>query len=589
MYTNYNTVNTTNNGSDNVIFHKENEPKSKGNKFLEVIWKILLIILVFVLLFLGLFHFGIISLASSVYPEVIVLNQSEVGIKKGKGYQIVSNVLPENASNKQIIYESSDPSIASVNEYTGYVTAKKNGRAVITVKTLVNEVFSECVINVGNVSIPVNSVNISNNNINLAVGYSETLKYNVQPSNATELKFNFSSSNPSVAKVSSNGIITGVKSGNAIITISNNNNTVTDTAYVTVYQKGDTTVVSGEAVKTDNYPKSINIPSSKSLSIGSTLQLNAVISPSGTQDNITWMSTNPSVATVDSDGTIRANSVGTADIVAKTINNLTSVCHLTVGSYEIKLKKIYITTNYSYLKVGQTRKLYAAYEPTNASNPSITWSSDNPSVVSVDKTGNIKCLKIGSAKITAVASEGGLSDSVTIEVGGDGNIIEVNKIELDATSKTIYVGASEQITPKILPSNATYKALTYTSSDTSIVTVDSNGLIKGLRDGTATITVRTNHENISTNMKITVRNNPATGVELETTSLTLSQNESYMLSAKVIPSNASNKTVTYTSSNSSIVKVDQTGNITGLSKGTATITVTPNGGGASSTCLVTVK
>ena len=258
MYTEYNSQNTYN--EVNVEEFESNSNNNKGSqKIFSIIWKILLVILLFIFLFLGLIKFGVISLNSSIAPEAILLNQNEIGIKKGGTYQLISTIVPENANNKQVIWSSSDPSIATVNEVSGYVKGIKKGTAVITVKTLINDKTSECVVNVEDKNVLVTKININEKYISLAVGYSHSLSYRTTPSNATELSLNFTSSDPSVVTIDSKGIIKGIKPGSAIITVASNNGLVKDTTYVTVYKKGNTNVVSGESIATNNYPSKIEL------------------------------------------------------------------------------------------------------------------------------------------------------------------------------------------------------------------------------------------------------------------------------------------------------------------------------------------
>ena len=144
MYTEYNSDNVKNVIYGNPDDYKEEKP----NKFLSMIWKILLVIIILIVGFILLIQFGVISFSSSIMPDAILLNQNEIGIKKGKSYQLVSTVLPENANNKQVIWTSSDPKIVSVNETTGYITGVNEGTATITVKTLINNISTDCVVNV---------------------------------------------------------------------------------------------------------------------------------------------------------------------------------------------------------------------------------------------------------------------------------------------------------------------------------------------------------------------------------------------------------------------------------------------------------
>ena len=113
MYTEYNGKNLSNNNENNNIqennnqaninnsLYKEPDDKDKksdkGNRFLGVVWKVSLVAVVFISLFLSLINFGFISLASSAIPNAIVFNQNEIGMKRGTGYQLVTTVLPVNA------------------------------------------------------------------------------------------------------------------------------------------------------------------------------------------------------------------------------------------------------------------------------------------------------------------------------------------------------------------------------------------------------------------------------------------------------------------------------------------------------------
>ena len=574
---------------DSNIYAEKDNNANGFNKFFSVVWKILLVTIVFSVGFLLLIQFNVLTLTSNVLPEVLSFNQTEIGLKKGKNYQLVTTILPENATNKQIVYSSSDPEVAIVNEITGYITALKEGVAKITAKTLINGKETECIVNVGNIDVAANSLAIKQKKIDIASGHSSTIQYTLSPPNATNGNVNFTSSDTSVAAVDSNGNITALKEGTAVIKAETNNGILSDETYVTVYKKGEATVVNGDVVKTESYPDSITIPTDKSLTIGSTVLLEPNITPNNATSIIEYSSTNSKVATVSSDGVVTAVGIGSADIIARTINNLAAKCHVTVGNYNIELKNIYITTRYSFLQVGMTKKLYVSYEPINASNPTVTFTSSNPNIVSVDNSGNVLAKNIGKATITVKSQSSNLTDTMEIEVGGESVVIPLTSLSIGKANREVYVGSTELIKPSFTPTNTTYTSVTYSSSDTSVATVDSSGQVRGIKEGKATITVRVNRSNILATTTFTVKNNPATSVELSKTSLNLKQSETDILASTVLPANASNKTVTYISSDTSIATVDNTGKITAINKGTTTITVKPNGGGQASTCIVTVS
>lgn len=604
MYTEYNSQNM-NQGYNpyNNMYNNNDDDNNSGNdtglnKIFGFIWKILLVILVLVLLFLGLVQFGVISLSSDVSPDEIVLNVNEIGIKKGRGYQLTTTVLPENAKNKQVVYESSDPKIASVNEVSGYVKGINVGTAIIKVKTLINNKETECLVNVEGEGVMVQSISLNTKNINLAVGHTYGLSYRITPNNATELGAVFYSSDPSVATVDSQGNVRGVREGNAVITVSVNNGAITDTAYVNIYKKGTTTTVqeSGgqtEVVQTVNYPDNISI-SSKSLSInkGSTAQLQATINPSNAVSALSWRSSNTKVATVDGNGLVTAVGVGSADIVVKTVNNKTASCKITVGNYSVKVSKVNITTKYINMTVGgKSYKLFADITPSNATNRTIYWSSSDSRVATVDSNGNVTAVSPGSVTIKARSADGNHESSATVDVSGNSAGIEVKKISFKKSNYQVGLNSTISLSSYVTynPSNTTYKSLTYTSSNTNVATVDNNGLVRGVGVGSATITATTKQGGVSANTTISVKEIAATSVALGQTEITLNKGEIFTLKAEVKPENASNKTVSFMSSNQSVAIVDKNGTITAVGSGTATITVKPNGGGASSTCVVRVN
>lgn len=585
MYTEYNSNNVSNVNN----FNQANDYDEKPNKFLSVLWKILLVIIILIIGFLLLIKFKVLSFTSSVMPNAIVLNQNEIGIKKGKGYQLVSTVLPENAENKQVVWESSDPKIVSVNSVTGYITGVKEGSATITVKTLINDISTDCIVNVSGKNILVSKIFLNEKRISLAVGYTHSLTYQITPKNATENDLIFTSSDSSVATVNQSGVIQGLKEGNAIITVSSSNGLAKDTTYVSVYKKGASTVVDGEPIKTDNYPKSLTVsPQSLNLKLGGSSQLIASVLPEKSNNQISWSSTNSRVATVDSNGLVSAVGMGSATIIARTINDITYNVNVLVGNYSKELRSILVTTNYISLSVSNSKQLAVAFTPADASNKNVFWTSSNPSVATVDKHGVVKAISPGSTIIKATSEDGGYTDTATIEVVNYDNIIEEKSIAFDSSSYTVGIGSTKSLIPIITPSNATFKSVRFESSNPSIATVDENGVVRGLKEGTVSITATTNRNRLKATTTIIVKYINATSVKVNTTNVNLGKNETFTLVATVLPSDATNKKVSYSVSNSNIATIDANGIITGKNTGTATITITPSEGNPA-TVLVNVK
>ena len=228
------------------------------------------------------------------------------------------------------------------------------------------------------------------------------------------------------------------------------------------------------------------------------------------------------------------------------------------------------------LSLGETVTLIATVYPEDAVDKTVTWSSSNSSVASV-VGGKVAALSVGSAVITAKAGNCSAVCAVTVST------VEVSKIELSQTSLTLFEGDTVQLTATVYPENATDKTVMWSSSDTSVVTVD-NGKITAISIGSATVTARSG--NVTAGCSVKVNPVDVSLIELSQTSVTLLVGESVELTATVYPENATYQTVTWSSSDTDVVIVDD-GKVTALSPGFATVTA--RSGNAEAECSVTVN
>ncbi len=190
-------------------------------------------------------------------------------------------------------------------------------------------------------------------------------------------------------------------------------------------------------------------------------------------------------------------------------------------------------------------------------------------------------------------------NSITLTLGGGGSVtppdpVSVTGVSLNKTSTTIAIGASETLTATITPANADNQAVTWSSNNTAVATVNQTGKVTGVSAGTATITVTTQDGNKTATCTVTVPDPSAdpvavTGVSLNKTSTSLTVGATETLTATVAPANATNQAVTWSSNNTAVASVDQNGKVTGVSAGTATITVTTQDGNKTAMCTVTVS
>jgi uncharacterized protein YjdB len=233
---------------------------------------------------------------------------------------------------------------------------------------------------------------------------------------------------------------------------------------------------------------------------------------------------------------------------------------------------------------GDSQTLTATISPSNAENQKVLWSSSNASVATV-REGVVTAVKAGTATITVKSDDGG--KTATCEVTVIANGIPVTGVTLDKTSYEMTVGDEFTLSATVTPDNATNKNVSWSSSNSSVATVD-NGKVTAVKVGTATITVKTEDGGKTATCEIIVKSIPVEGVTLDKTSIEITEGEEIRLTATVTPDNATNKNVSWSSSNSSVATVDN-GKVTAVKAGTATITVRTEDGGKTASCEVTVK
>jgi uncharacterized protein YjdB len=330
------------------------------------------------------------------------------------------------------------------------------------------------------------------------------------------------------------------------------------------------------------------------ISIGGYETLTAIVAPANaTNNDVTWNSNNPAVATV-TNGVVIGMSVGSAAITVTTVDGgKTATCAVTVIANSIAVTSVSLNKTSASINLGNYEILTATVSPANATNQNITWISSNTSVATVSSSGLVTTVSVGSATITATTVDGGYTASCTVTVtGSGGDYIAVTSVSLNKNSTSLSVNNTDTLIPTIEPSNATNKSVTWSSSNTAVATV-SNGVVRGVSFGSATITVTTidNHKTAICAVTIFADGGntvPVTGVTLNKISTIIDLGNIEILAATVSPTNATNQNVTWGSSANGIATVSATGVITAVSVGSATITVTTVDGNKTADCAVTV-
>ena len=350
-------------------------------------------------------------------------------------------------------------------------------------------------------TVPVPTVAVSGVSLNktslsfTGTGSSQTLTATVSPSNATNKTLTWSSSNTSVATVS-NGVVKAVGFGTATITAKSNNGK-TASCKVTVNPIQPTGIKA--------------TPETSTLyGLNGTVKLTANVMPSNaTNKAVTWSSRNTSVATVSSDGTVKAVGYGTTVITATTVNGLTSNCTVTVNPIAVSSVSLN-KTSLSFTGTGSSQTLTATVSPSNATNKTLTWSSSNTSVATVSN-GVVKAVGFGTATITAKSNNGKTAScSVTV------NPIQPTGIKATPETSTLYgLNGTVKLSANVMPSNATNKAVTWSSRNTSVATVSSDGTVKAVGYGTTVITATTVN-GLTSNCTINVKKEEVTSLTIAT-------------------------------------------------------------------------
>ncbi len=317
-----------------------------------------------------------------------------------------------------------------------------------------------------------------------------------------------------------------------------------------------------------------------------------------TDKGATWSQTvsqpndgNKTVHEITVNATIPANANGFRVIrLAGTSTTVASiVLNLDGGSVTPTVNSVTVSPASVTLDPNGTQQLTATVDATPASaDKTVTWTTSNANVATVSESGLVTAVAQGTATITATSNlDNTKSGTCSVTVNAPAAPIPVTAISLDATAM-VGIGSTITLAVTYTPADANQgKAVTWNTADAGIATVN-NGVVTGVAKGTVAITATsTTDPSITATCNVTVQEIAVTGVSLNKSSLNLQIGGNETLTATVAPNNATNKNVTWNSSNTNVATVNN-GKVTGVTAGTATITVTTVDGNKEATCSVTV-
>lgn len=435
-------------------------------------------------------------------------------------------------------------------------------------------------------NVPVESINLNYTSKKLNLDKEEDnkveLEYNIAPSNTSQTDVVWSSSNEAVAEVK-NGVVAGKSVGRADITIASKDNpNVKKTCVVYVSKELDKSKVT--AVRND---KNINVNWTKVAHASSyvlsrynkiTGIVNDIYEGTDTAFEDKDLTSGKYVYTVKA---ILDENEADANLYSNSVSEESEAVIIPEPVTGIEVANDY---QHMGLFVGGSGKIRYSVLPGNATNTNVTFKSLNEKVATVDANGVVTGVSEGNADIVITTEEGGFEAKCTVRVDG----IDARGIER-VGDKTVTMGLNQtrQLQVKITPSDTTNKNVQWTSSNNSVATVDSNGVVTSKNSGSTIITATT-HNELKTEFFIEVETS-VTNITLNSNEINLNTGGTFKLDATVNPSNASNKNIKWISANESIATVDQSGNVAADVAGTTYISAVSADGKVVATCTVNVS
>ena len=486
----------------------------------------------------------------------VAMSDPEATLSKNETKNLSVIVDPADTDeNYTITWASSDTDVATVDN-NGKVTAKKGGNATITATVKSNQSADREVTCDVTVVVPLESISLNKASTKIEKGNEETLTVSYNPTDTTDEKaVTWTSSDETVATVVG-GKVTAVKAGTTTITA----------------QVGQLTAVCSVEVIVPITSVVINNKPTESLNRGDNVSLSVTVGPEDATDDktVTWTSSKEDVASVDANGTVVAKKAGKTTITAKA-GNVTDTVEIEVV---VPIESFEINKEETTIVKGKTETLSTTINPSDTSEDTkITWESSNTNIATVDANGKVTAVEGGTATITGTLANG-MSVTCTVTV----KIIPVESINITDDEIKINKNDNKELKVEINPEDATeVSAIEWSSSDEEVATVDSNGKVTGMKEGTATITAKMG--NLTDTVDVEVKEIPLENISLSSNDKKLQAGKTMKLAITLNPTNTTDDvTFTYQSSDESIAKVDEDGNIIAIKSGKVKIKVMASNG-----------
>ena len=499
------------------------------------------------------------------------LDKTTMALKGGEIGQLnITSVVPSKPDAYTVDWSSSNTDVAEVTN--GEVRAMGTGTAEIT--ATINGISITCTVSVTN---PCTAFELSASQVTLIEGNTYTLSVaSTTPENADkDYSISWISNREDVVTVSGS-MLTALKEGSAVIT-------ARLTSAAGTFERTCTVTVNAATEKLTDITVE---PAGMNLKAGETGVIQVTPVPEGASlGEKTYSSTNTSVAEVDKTGRVTAKKSGTA-VITITAGGFTKQCTVTVTN---PLTDFALNKTTMALKGGETEQLNITSVVPAEPKPdayTVDWSSSNPDVAVVID-GEVRVMATGTARITATIN--GISRTCMVSVTNPCMAFELSASQVTLIEGNTYTLSVASTTPE----KADNYSISWISNREDVVTVSDGGRfseLTALKEGSAIITARLTSASGTFEQTCTVTVNAATekltGITVEPSSMNLKAGDEGVIQVKPVPEGASLGEKTYSSTNTSVAEVDNTGRVTAKKSGTAVISITA--GGFTKQCTVTV-
>ena len=506
------------------------------------------------------------AMVLSIDPQVLDLSidPAEDTVLSRESIQLIANVTVQDGASTDVTWSSSDANTAVVLQDGTVLAQGTPGEVTITV------ISDFDTMQVATASVLVNAVaTILDVQVDPAIGSTlvggtfQLTEVVIEVGGADE-SVTWSSSNPSIASVDENGLVTGNALGNVIITA---------TSVFDALQRGTADIT------VDAAPAIIEVtidPTLDTVNVGEIITLTeTVVTEGGADASITWISSDIGIATVDVEGVVSGLSRGTVTITGTSVFDPTQIATATVLVLDPQVLDITVDPTVDTIVFGESIQLTETVTVQDGASSDVTWSSSDINIALVLQDGTVTGQGT-SGEVTITVT----SDFDTMQVATTSVLVNavaaILDVQVDPAIGSTLVGGTFQLTEVVTAVSGADESVTWSSSNPSIASVDENGLVTGNALGAVIITATSVFDALQRGTAdITVDAAPAIiEVTIDPTLDTVNVGEIITLTETVVTEGGADASITWISSDIGIATVDVEGVVSGLSRGTVTVTGT---------------